>query len=195
VIIWGPAHVGRGFAGDVVTTRVVRFGSQKEQVAYLRSVIDEYRANYAIRSRARDIVFRQRGCRPKDKRAQALALASWVQQNITYVEEKPEIFQTPTSTVAQGYGDCDDHVQILGAMLESIGIDARLVALQWPDRDGGSSVSSEYFRHIFVQGCFVEGGRYVCLPLDTTLARSVYDLTDPIEVSRRMGRRVTVFVG
>lgn len=195
MILWGPAHVGRGFAGDVVTQRVVRFGSQKEQVAYLRQVIENYRANYAIRTRARDIVFRQRGCRPKDKRAQALALASWVQNNITYVEEKPEIFQTPTSTIAQGYGDCDDHVQVLGAFLESIGLDARLVALQWADNDGGSSEKSEYFRHIFVQGCFPEKGRYVCLPLDTTLARSVYDLTDPIETCRRLGRKVTAFVG
>jgi transglutaminase-like putative cysteine protease len=190
MIIWGPSLISRGFAGDVVTTRVLRAGSQKEQVGYLRDVINEYRCSYPIRARARDIAFRQRGCAPKDKRAQALALAAWVQDTITYVEERPETFQTPTSTVAQRYGDCDDHVQLLGALLESIGIETELVALQWPEAGDG-----EYFRHIYLRACFAERGRRVCLPLDTTISRSVYELTDPIEMSQRMGRRLTVLVG
>jgi transglutaminase-like putative cysteine protease len=190
VILWGAPRVGSSLAGDTVSTRKVTFGSQEEQIRYLRQVVDQYRCVYAIRARARDIVFRQRGCLPKDKRSQALAIASWVQDNITYVEERPETFQTPTSTVAQGYGDCDDFVQLIAAMLESIGIESQLVALQWPE-DGES-----YYRHIFARAVFVEGGRRVELPLDATISRSVYDLTDPIRLARETGKRpLTVFVG
>jgi len=189
VILWGPAHVDSSLAGDTVTTRKVTFGSQQEQIRYLRDIVTEYRSVYAIRARARDIVFRQRGCAPKDKRAQALAIASWVQDNITYVEEMPETFQTPTSTVSQGYGDCDDFVQLICAMLESIGISSELVALQWPDVDG------EYYRHIFARACFTEAGKSCCIPLDATLGRSVYDLTNPIQLALQAGRKLTVFVG
>lgn len=190
MIFWGAPRVDTGLAGDIVTTRKVSFGSQEEQIRYLRQVVDQYRGNYAIRARARDIAFRQRGCLPKDKRAQALAIASWVQDNITYVEERPETFQTPTSTVAQGYGDCDDFVQLIGAMLESIGIESQLVALQWPE--GGDS----YYRHIFPRAVFSEGGRLVLLPLDATLGRSVYDQVDPIQIAQQTGKRpLTVFVG
>lgn len=189
MILWGPARVDSSLAGDTVTTRKVSFGSQQEQIRYLRDVVSQYRAVYAIRARARDIAFRQRSCAPKDKRCQALAIASWVQDNITYVEELPETFQTPTSTVSQGYGDCDDFVQLICAMLESIGIQSELVALQWPEADG------EYYRHIFARAAFTEGGQRITLPLDATISRSVYDLTDPIRLALDMGRRLTVFVG
>jgi len=188
-LVWSRPRVDIGLAGDVVTTRKVSFASQKEQVDYLRSVVNQYRGVYAIRARARDIVFRQRMCAPKDKRAQALAIGSWVQDNITYVEELPETFQTPTSTVAQGYGDCDDYVQLICSLLESIGIDSELVALQWPAEDG------EYFRHIYAVACFAEKGREVCLPLDATLGLSVYDLTDPIRIAQLAGRKLTVYRG
>lgn len=189
MIVWGNPHVSFGVAGDVVTTRKVSFGSQEEQIRYLRSIVDEYRCVYAIRARARDIVFRQRGCAPKDKRGQALAIGSWVQDNVTYVEELPETFQTPTSTVAQGYGDCDDYVTLIGSLLESIGIDAELVALQWPDTDG------EYYRHIYAVASFTERGSQVCLPLDATLGASVYELTNPIRVAQLAGRNLKVYRG
>jgi transglutaminase-like putative cysteine protease len=188
VIVWGPARTDTSLAGDEVTTRKVTFASQREQIRYLRSIVNQYREVYPIRARARDIVFRQRGCAPKDKRCQALAIASWVQDNITYVEERPETFQTPTSTVSQGYGDCDDHVQLVCAMIESIGIESELVALQWPDDDG------EYFRHIYARAVISEGGRTSRLPLDTTLGRSVYDLVDPIQVAVQRGKQLTVYV-
>jgi transglutaminase-like putative cysteine protease len=188
-LVWGERQVGFGVAGDVVTTRKVSFASQEEQIQYLRSVVTEYRCVYPIRARARDIVFRQRGCAPKDKRAQALAIGSWVQDNITYVEELPETFQTPLATVAQGYGDCDDYVQLICSMLESIGIDSELVALAWPDDDG------EYYRHIYAVACFVEKGARIRLPLDATLAISVYELTDPIKIAKLAGRKLTVYRG
>jgi transglutaminase-like putative cysteine protease len=190
VILWGAPRVDTSLAGDTVSTRKVSFGSQEEQIRYLRQVVDQYRGVYAIRARARDIAFRQRGCAPKDKRCQALAIGSWVQDNITYVEELPETFQTPTSTVAQGYGDCDDFVQLICAMLESIGIQSQLVAMQWPE--GGDS----YYRHIFARAVFSEGGQLVQLPLDATLGQSVYDQVDPIRLAVQRGKRpLTVFVG
>jgi transglutaminase-like putative cysteine protease len=188
IVNFGVPVDERGTAGDVVSTRVVKFGSQAEQIIYLRQVIDEYRGLYAIRERARDIVFRQRYCPPKDKLCQALAIGSWVQRNITYVEELPEIFQTPPTTIAQGYGDCDDMAPLVGCLLEAIGIEAQLVGMEWDDPDGERS-----YHHIFCQALFSQGGQAYRIPLDTTLGTPVENLTDPIAVSLGRGDNLRVF--
>lgn len=182
MLIIGRAQHETGLQGDEVVQTPVTFSTQEEQIAFLRRVVEQYCGDHRIVSRARDIVFRQRCCAPKDKRCQALALASWVQQNITYVEEIPERFQSPTSTVSQAYGDCDDFVQLLASLLQAVGIEAELVAMQWTEDDG------TYYRHIFTRAVFVEDGQEVRLPLDATMSRPVTDLVDPIQVAIESGR-------
>jgi len=151
------------------------------QINLLRMMVDEYRGAYAIRSRARDIIFRQYCVPPREKEKQALALADWVQRNITYVEEKPEVFQTPLHTVATGYGDCDDFVTLIAALCESVGIDCELVGMEW---------EGEY-RHIFPRAV-IKGRR---VPLDATLLGSVYDKRDPIDIALGWGVDLTCYVG
>lgn len=183
LVNFGAPTVEAGAAGDTVTTRKVRFGSQQEQIMWLRGMVDEYRGVYAIRSRARDIVFRQRGCAPKDQVCQALAIGSWVQDTITYVQELPETFQTPTSTVAQGYGDCDDFTTLIGALCESIGIETQLVGMEW------GRGTARYFRHIFPRAIIPRGGRLYVIPLDATSSSPVDGTYDPITVAQRQGVR------
>ena len=175
--------------GETVTTRVVRFGSQPEQIMWLRGMVTQYRGVYPIRARARDIVFRQRGCAPRDKLCQALAIAGWVQDSITYVEELPETFQTPTTTVAEGAGDCDDFSTLIGALCESIGIEIELVGMEWGRGEG------RYFRHIFPRAIVPVSGKLVRVPLDATLSEPLDGTQDPIRIALAKGvRDLRIFV-
>jgi transglutaminase-like putative cysteine protease len=177
-----PEHE-QGIGGDVVSERVLTAPSQEYEVhEVLRSLVNEYRQTYAIRSRARDIVFRVWPTPPKDKRNQALAIARWVQQNIRYVEEMPEVFQTPTHTLATGYGDCEDFACLIASLCESIGIPTELVAMKF---------RGEY-RHIFPRAVLPGGQR---LPLDATLSAPIDNLTDPLRIARDAGERVTTCIG
>lgn len=183
MLLIGQPEVEDGVEGDQVVQTVVTFSSQEEQIRFLRLVVEQYSGDHRIVSLARDIVFRQYGCQPKDKRAHALALADWVQKNITYVEELPERFQSPTSTVSQHYGDCDDFVQLLASLLQAVGIEAQLVAMSWAEADG------TYYRHIFTRAVVPDDqGREVLLPLDPTMSRPVGDLVDPIQIAIDNGR-------
>lgn len=155
---------------------------------YLRGMVDAYREVHPIRTRARDIAFRQSQCPPRDQACQAIAIAGWVQNHITYVMELPETFQTPTTTVAEGYGDCDDFTTLICALCESIGIETELVGLEWgPPRD-------RYFRHIFPRAIVAAGGRIYRVPLDATLTSVVDGQTDPIKIALERGLNLRVFV-
>lgn len=182
----GAPRIETSIAGDEVSQRVLRLRSQPEQIWYLRQMVNEWSGVYAIRARARDIVFRQYGCPPKNKVCHALAIGEWVQNTITYVEEKPEVFQTPTSTIAQGYGDCDDFTSLIGALGESIGLDVDLVGLEWWERGSGRE-----FRHIFPRAV-VDG---FVVPLDATLNAPIRYRTDPIAAALAKHPDLRVCVG
>jgi transglutaminase-like putative cysteine protease len=176
--IWGAAQSERTLAGDVVSTRRVHFRSQEEQIEFLRELVDEYRGHAGIRARARDIVFRQANCPPRDEVAYALAIGRWVQSNITYVRELPEQFATPVHTLLIRCGDCDDFASVTASLLEGgLGIESELVGMSWetPADPGGA------FGHIFCRAV-VRGQR---IPLDATLEFPIEALTDPIEVGRQ----------
>jgi len=188
-------HFGsRGLAssdvtGATVSERKVRFGSQPEQIVWLRGMVNQYRELYVIRARARDIAFRQRQCPPRDQTCQALALAGWVQDTITYVAEMPETFQTPTTTIAEGYGDCDDFSTTICALCESIGIVTELVGMEW------GSGNDRFYRHIFPRALVTQGGRLYRVPLDATLTESLDGTQDPIRIALARGvRDLRIFV-
>ena len=191
MIVFGGPTIEHTIAGDEVSSRRVTFASQEEQIRYLRGIVELSRELAAIRARARDIVFRVYNCSPRNEHEYSLAIGDWVQRNIRYVREMPEVFQTPTMTIACGYGDCDDHAVVVCSLLESIGIESELVGLQW-DLDGIPS-----FNHIFPRAV-VEFGlpRAVRIPLDTTLQRPIAQRTDPIAIGRaRNLRNLRAFVG
>lgn len=174
--------------GATVSSRKISFSSQEEQIRYLRSMVLEYRELYAIRARARDIAFRQNLCPPRDQVCQALAIAGWVQSSITYVQELPETFQTPTTTVAEGYGDCDDFTTLICSLCESIGIETQLVGMEW------GPPHERFFRHIFPRAIIPSGGRIVVVPLDATLAAPVDGLTDPIKIGLERGLKLRLYL-
>jgi transglutaminase-like putative cysteine protease len=175
--IWGAAQSERTLAGDVVSTRRVHFRSQEEQIEFLREMVDEYRGHAGIRARARDIVFRQANCPPRDEVAYALAIGRWVQSNITYVRELPEEFATPVHTLLTRYGDCDDFASVTAALCESLGIESELIGMSWETPSDPTGA----FGHIFTRAV-VRGLR---IPLDATLEFPIEALTDPIEVGRK----------
>lgn len=189
LVLLGAPQPEHTVAGDLVETRRARFASQAEQIAFLRRTVDIYRGAAAIRARAREIVFRLNNCTPRNEAQYAIAIGKWVQQRITYVKELPEVFQDPLTTIAMGYGDCDDSSPLVGSLIESVGVPCELVGLEW-DAPPGSRVERAY-QHIFPRA--VIGGRWT-LPLDTTLERPIEQLTDPIKLALERGLRLRVLV-
>ena len=171
--------------GGVVTTRRGKFRTQADQIRYLRQMVKEYRGSATVRALARDIVFRQYNVEPRNEVGYALAIGSWVQANVTYVRELPEEFQTPTATIQMGYGDCDDFAVLTCALLEALGIESELVALEWDTPNGRG------FGHIFARAN-VRGMR---VSLDATLELPIETMTDPVRMAQQMrlpGLRVMV---
>lgn len=184
-----PSFQSSEATGATVTERKVSFASQPQQIMWLRGMVDSYRETYPIRARARDIAFRQRSCPPRDPTCQALAIAGWVQDNITYVNEMPETFQTPTTTVAEGYGDCDDFSTLIASMCESLGIATELVGMEW------GQGAARYYKHIFPRAVVPQGGRVYRVPLDATLTTPVDGTQDPIRIALARGvKNLRIFV-
>jgi Transglutaminase-like superfamily len=184
--------------------RRAQFGSQAEQVGFLRQLVTAYRSLHTITALARDIVFRQHNCLPKRKLCHALAIGTWVQQNITYVNEGEETFQTPLATLRFRYGDCDCTTTLTASLLESIGIPCELVAVAWADPvrlfgrpvrgPWGKVFGRESFRHIFPRALVPDGGRIRRVPLDATLDHPIEMLTDPVALAAARGVRPRTLV-
>lgn len=176
-------------AGDEVAQRRVTFDSQEDQIAFLRQLVNESHPLASIRARARDIVFRVHNSPQRNQVAYAIAIGRWVQENIQYVNESPEVFQVPTATIAMGYGDCDDMVTVVAALLEAIGIESEIVGMEWAAGGGRA------FQHIFARAVIpAAGGQKLRIPLDTSLPIAIEDLTDPIRKAMEMGRDLRIVV-
>lgn len=174
------------------------FASQPQQIGFLRRLVTAYRGVHTVWALARDIVFRQMQCQPKAKAQHALAIARWVQQNITYANEGDEQFQTPLATLRFKYGDCDDFTSLTAALVESLAIPCQLVAVAWADKltlpfgqrskgPWATVFGPETFRHIFPTALIPAGGRFVPMPLDSTLDQSVETLTNPVQLAIARG--------
>lgn len=87
-----------------------------------------------------------------DVRNNATTIANWVMRKMVYLADPDggEFIQTPLvllNTIGQkgfAYGDCDDHVVLLGAMLTSLGIPTRAVAVKLHGSDVYNHVVIEY---------------------------------------------------
>jgi hypothetical protein len=170
--------------GRRVHTTRVRFRSIQDELKFLRQVIDDWRGRAWTRETAKRVVFDNGGCEPKKRLCHALAVAEWVQETITYVNERPETFQTPQRTVDLGMGDCDDQTVLVGALLEAVGIPVQVVGMRI---DG-------QWRHVFPRAVVrLPGGRNVVVSLDTTLSLPVRQLVDPVARSKKRGRSVETY--
>jgi hypothetical protein len=72
-------------------------------------------------------IFKKAGVQPRDYVGQAKAILDFVQNDLYYVNEPGERLSDPLRTLKVGYGDCDDLVIVLGALLESVRIPWRVV--------------------------------------------------------------------
>jgi hypothetical protein len=156
---------------------VARFKNLDEQLHLLREFIAKFRTHPQIRDLAVKII-RDAGAPPKDQRAQALAIGSWVQDNIYYVLELPERFATPLETLRKGAGDCDDFTTLIGALCESIGIPTLMVAM---------SVNGAW-KHIFPAALI--GKQKRLLTLDATMRFPISQEVNPVTLMQEHGKKV-----
>lgn len=109
----------------------------------------------------------------RNPRALAEGIQQWVQRNIRYVREYPEIIASPERTLEWGIGDCDDRTVLVASALRSARIPARAVFVGW--KDGPGPVP---FKHVYPQACLdghwvtVETVRPVPLGWDASLAHA-----------------------
>lgn len=90
-----------------------------------------------------------------DIRSHANTVAQWVMRKMVYLPDPDggEFVQTPLvllNAIAKkgvAYGDCDDHVVLLGAMLTSIGIPSRAVAVKLHGADHYNHVVVEHLHN------------------------------------------------
>lgn len=167
-------------AGDAKPIRrmTVKFRDFNESAAFLRKMADSYAKNRAVRGLALDIITRH--CESRDKKCQALAIAEWVQQNIYYVHEGFETYQTPTTTIAAKAGDCDDFTVLQCAMMTAIGIKNAMAIMKINRR----------WAHIFAVALIPTSDGIHRMTLDATMRESVRDLINPIAKVRASGRTV-----
>jgi len=186
-------------AGRPARTQRLKFGSQQEQVTFLRSLVNKWRSKLAIREKAADIV-QEAGVPPRRRVEQALAIGRWAKDGgIYYVNEPVEIFQTPARTIMSGIGDCDDFTVTIAALCESIGIPTRLVAMSVRPRPRGIAGhianalarEDQSLTHIYPEAMPVHFGKRVRVPLDATGDFPVG--TDPIALALRRGKYVRTF--
>lgn len=157
-------------------TKVVDFKTIDDQLRYLRELISTYRQAPSIRNLAVEII-RKADAPIRDRKSQAIAIASWVRANIFYVHELPERFQTPEETLRLKAGDCDDFTTLIGSLLESVGIPTIMVTMSI---DG-------IWSHIFPAARMKWG---TLLPLDCTMRSDLTSGISPVEWARQRGKNV-----
>jgi len=175
----------------------VSFSDLDEQLRFLRKMVSgpqvavkdsaghthmlgDFRSHPQIRELALRIL--KSGHVPqRDKKAQALAIGQWVQDNVYYVHELPERFQTPLETLRLGAGDCDDSTTLICSLLETVGIPSQLVCMQV---DG-------QWKHIFPAAIMQQTG--ALLPLDSTVRDiPVTSVTNPCAWAQSRGKAVKI---
>lgn len=172
--------------GRPVRTVVCAFRDIKEIARFIRNGILAYRHNPIVRRAAIDAVMAN-SAPEKDKLSQAVAIATWVKQNMYYVHEPDEVFQTPENTLREKSGDCDDFTWLQGAMMESIGIPSKINLV----RIGG------FWKHIYpsmitkvpvtdADGNIVQKVKNV--PLDATLTVWPEEFPDPEQIASEQGQ-------
>lgn len=166
-------HTIAEYPGEHGPAWLVSFRTLDEELRFLRSLVDRFRADPAIRERAMTII-RDAGIPSRDKRGQALAIASWVRSNVYYVHELPERFQWPTETIRARAGDCDDFATLTASLLEAIGIRSLLVTMQIDGR----------WAHIFTAAALPTG----VLPLDASNRFGVE--RNPVRHAEERGKKV-----
>jgi transglutaminase-like putative cysteine protease len=114
----------------------------EQTIRAMRKLVQQYRTDIGIRQAASQAVFLTP---QKNDYAEIEAVFHLVQQGIRYCKDihQVETLSTPTMTLAQRLGDCDDQATLLATLLESIGYPTRFViaAYQQPGM----------YEHVYIQ--------------------------------------------
>ena len=117
-------------------------------IAAIQFVIDQFGRDPRVRQESLGLL---RSRINNDVETNARTLTQWVMSRMVYLADPDggEFITTPIvllDTIRRNgfaYGDCDDHVVLLGAMMVSIGIPAQAVAVKL---NGG-----EFYDHVVIQ--------------------------------------------
>lgn len=127
-------------------------------IATLQFVVDQFGRDPRVRQKALTLVS---SIANNDVERNARTIFRWVVNRMVYLADPDggEFVQTPIVLLRQiadkgnAYGDCDDHVVLLGALLVSIGIPAEVV--------GVKIFGSPYYNHVVIQ--FLHNGRMITM--------------------------------
>lgn len=114
---------------------------------------------YRVSQKVRDVALRVVGHLPNKRYLDELeALRQWVSRNVRYTRDVHgvETIHTPDAVLELMQGDCDDQATLLAALLESVGMRTRFVAV---------GVRSAQFIHVFAEA-HLPG--YGWVPAETT---------------------------
>lgn len=153
---------------------LVEFPNLDSQLHLIRGMISKWSGHPDVRNLALRIV-RDAGLDTRDKPAMAQTIGRWVQDNITYIHELPERFQTPEVTIATAAGDCDDMNILIGALVEAIGVPVGVIAME----------VNGAWRHIFPAAWIKDA----FLPLDASLKDRI-GTVNPVLRSLSKGKMV-----
>ena len=128
-------------SGQVVTISNGYPGIE-QTIRAMRKLVQQYRTDIGIRQAATQAVFLTP---QKNDYAEIEAIFHLVQGGIRYCKDihQVETLSTPTMTLAQRLGDCDDQATLLATLLEAIGYPTRVViaAYQQPGM----------YEHVYIQ--------------------------------------------
>ncbi|HZR27893.1 MAG TPA: transglutaminase-like domain-containing protein [Terriglobales bacterium] len=133
----------------------------KRTIEYMEALVlgNEGAANLEVRRTAIDIT---RNVASRNYIGEIDAIQQWVLQNIKFRGEYKETIQTPLVTLKLRAGDCDDHAQLVAALLMSIGHKTRFKTVA-ADRQAPND-----FSHVFTE---VQNPRtQEWIPIETTVA-------------------------
>lgn len=117
-------------------------------ISALQFVIEQYGRDPRVRAEA----IRQIGSRVNNDVANnARTIARWVMNSMVYLADPDgaEFIQTPLVLLKEidlkgrAYGDCDDHVVLLGSLLNAIGIPAQATGVKLH--------GAPYYNHVVIQ--------------------------------------------
>lgn len=171
----------------------VRFKNFYEQAGFLRKRVNEFGGNMALREFVLRLIFPT--CASRDEECMALTIGEWVQENITYVHEGRELFQSPETTMRLGAGDCDDMTTLICSCLQTVGIKNKMCLLKIGAPQNGAR--GMRWAHIFPVALVKVPGEPTLhrMTLDATLDEPIRDLVNPIAKVKERGALVkTLFV-
>jgi len=104
-------------------------------VAQLQAYVDQFGRDPGVRAAAENIL---RTRTNNNVSMHVRTLTDWVKNHLTYMMDPDgaEYFQSPLVLLhrifssGNAYGDCDDHVLILGALLVSVGVPVRVMGVK-----------------------------------------------------------------